>query len=74
MYDTLFILKGCIESSGVTNKEADLDADRERIRGCLEKMPAYAGVAGPIRFNADGDAVLQPTVLQARSGKWASLR
>jgi branched-chain amino acid transport system substrate-binding protein len=73
MYDTVFILKNCIESAGVTNKDADLAADREKIRGCLEKV-SYNGVTGPIRFNADGDAVLQPTVLQARGGKWAYLR
>jgi branched-chain amino acid transport system substrate-binding protein len=73
MYDTVFILKSCIEGSGVTNKDADLAADREKIRGCLEKVN-HNGVTGPIRFNADGDAVLQPTVLQARGGKWAYLR
>ena len=55
------------------NKDADLAADRERIRGCLEKIN-HQGVTGPIRFNADGDAVLVPTVLQAKGGKWAYLR
>ena len=73
MYDTVFMLKQCIESTGVTNKDADLAADRERIRGCLEKIN-HQGVTGPIRFNADGDAVLVPTVLQAKGGKWAYLR
>jgi branched-chain amino acid transport system substrate-binding protein len=72
MYDTVYILKNCIESSGVTNKEADLAGDREKIRGCLEKVQ-YNGVTGPIHFNKDGDAVLQPTVLQARGGKWSYL-
>jgi branched-chain amino acid transport system substrate-binding protein len=74
IYDSVFILKSCIESSGVTNKEADLAADRERIRGCLEKMPVHEGIVGPIRFNADGDAVLQPTVLQAKGGKWVAIK
>lgn len=74
IYDAIFILKSCIETSGVTNKEADLAADRERIRGCLEKMPTYDGIVGPVRFNADGDAVLQPTVLQARGGKWIAIK
>jgi branched-chain amino acid transport system substrate-binding protein len=74
MYDTVFMLKGCIESSGVTNKEADLAADREKIRSCLEKLPTYNGITGPIKFNQDGDAVLVPTVLQARGGKWSALR
>ncbi|TFY97420.1 ABC transporter substrate-binding protein [Ramlibacter rhizophilus] len=74
MYDTVFILKKCIESTGVTNKESDLAADREKIRGCLEKMPAHDGITGPIRFNEQGDAVLVPTVLQAKGQKWSSLR
>ncbi|MEY2619654.1 MAG: hypothetical protein RL522_2656 [Pseudomonadota bacterium] len=73
MYDTVFMLKNCIETTGVTNKDADLAADREKIRGCLEKVN-HQGVTGPIRFNADGDAVLVPTVLQAKGGKWAYLR
>jgi branched-chain amino acid transport system substrate-binding protein len=70
MYDTLFILKNCIEKSGVTNKEADLAADREKIRGCLDNVH-YNGIVGPIHFNKDGDAVLEATVLQAKGGKWS---
>jgi branched-chain amino acid transport system substrate-binding protein len=72
MYDTIHILKHCIETAGVTNKDADLAADRDRIRGCLEKVN-HNGVTGPIRFNAQGDAVLQATVLQAKGGKWTYL-
>jgi len=70
MYDTLFILKNCIEKTGVTNKEADLAADREKIRGCLDTVQ-YNGIVGPIHFNKDGDAVLEATVLQAKGGKWS---
>lgn len=74
IYDALHIVAGCIESSGVTNQPADLAADRERIRGCLEHLPTYQGIVGPVHFNADGDAVLQPTVLEARGGKWFAIR
>lgn len=72
MYDTILMLKQCIESTGVSNKEADLATDREKIRGCFEKIN-YNGITGPIRFNNDGDAVLVPTVLQAKGGKWTYL-
>jgi branched-chain amino acid transport system substrate-binding protein len=72
MYDTVFILKSCIESSGVSANDSDLAADREKIRGCLDKVQ-YKGVTGAIHFNQNGDAVLQPTVLQARGGKWSYL-
>jgi len=74
MYDSLFIMKQCIETSGVTNKPADLARDRERIRECLENLDNFEGIGGRIRFNADGDAVLQPVVLQARGQRWVSLR
>jgi branched-chain amino acid transport system substrate-binding protein len=74
MYDSFFILKSCIEKTGVSNKPADLGADRERIRGCLQSLTNFPGIVGPITFNADGDAVLQPTVMQARGGKWSALK
>jgi hypothetical protein len=48
--------------------------DRERIRGCLETMSAHPGTTGLIRSNADGYAVLQPTVPQAQGGKWFPLK
>lgn len=70
IYDTLHILKMCVEKTGVTNKPADLAADRERIRGCWADLKDYPGVVGRTTMNADGDAVLVPTVLQARGGRW----
>lgn len=74
MYDSIFILKHCIETSGVTNEPADLARDRERIRECLDDLESFPGIAGPITFNEDGDAVLQPVVLQARDQRWTSLK
>jgi len=74
MYDSMFLMKQCIEKSGVTNKASDLAADRDRIRVCLTEVKQFPGIVGPITFNADGDAVLQPTVLRASGGKWQSLR
>lgn len=73
MYDTFFMAKMCIEKTGVTNKPEDLAADRERIRGCLEKMKDFPGITGPITFNADGDAQLKPTVLLGSGGKWEAI-
>lgn len=74
MYDSVFLMKQCVEKSGVTNKASDLAADRDRIRACLADVKQFPGIVGPITFNADGDAVLQPTVLRATSGKWQALR
>lgn len=74
IYDTLFIAKLCIESSGVTNRPEDLATDRDRIRGCLEKIKDYPGIVGATTFNAEGDAVLAPVPLRARGGRWEYLK
>jgi len=74
MYDTIMLTKGCIEKSGVTNKPDDLAADRERIKDCLTQAKNVPGIAGPMSFNADGDAQLRPTVLVAKGGKWQALK
>jgi branched-chain amino acid transport system substrate-binding protein len=74
MYDSLFLVKMCIEKSGVTNKPDDLAADRERIKDCLSQAKDVPGIAGPMSFNADGDAQLLPTVLVAKDGKWQTIK
>jgi branched-chain amino acid transport system substrate-binding protein len=74
MYDTVMLTRTCIEKSGVTNKPADLAADRERIKDCLTQVKDVPGIAGPMSFNADGDAQLLPTVLVAKGGKWEAIR
>ena len=40
-YDIIYSYKHCIEESGVTNKPADLDSDRDKIRGCLGKLKEF---------------------------------
>ena len=74
IYDTIFMLKTCIEKSGVTNKPDQLKEDRKKIRDCLDNMTDYPGIVGPITFNEDGDAILQPTVLKAEGGKWVTVK
>jgi branched-chain amino acid transport system substrate-binding protein len=74
MYDTIMLTKTCIEKSGVTNKPEDLAADRERIKDCLAQVKDVPGIAGPMSFNADGDAQLLPTVLVAKGGKWQAVK
>jgi branched-chain amino acid transport system substrate-binding protein len=74
MYDTVNLMKMCIEKSGVTNKPEDLAADRGRIKDCLAQVKDVPGIAGPVSFNADGDAQLLPTVLVAKGGKWEVIK
>jgi branched-chain amino acid transport system substrate-binding protein len=74
IYDTVYLVKHCIEKSGVTNKPDDLAADRDRIKDCLAQVKDLSGIAGPTSFNADGDAQLKPTVLVAKDGKWDAVK
>jgi len=74
MYDSMMLMKTCIERSGVTNKPEDLAADRERIKDCLSSVKDEPGIAGPVSFDADGDAKLLPTVLVAKDGKWEAVK
>jgi branched-chain amino acid transport system substrate-binding protein len=74
IYDTVFLVKSCIETSGVTNKPEDLAADRERIKDCLAQVKDLSGITGPMSFDADGDAQLKPTVLVAKDGKWEAAK
>jgi branched-chain amino acid transport system substrate-binding protein len=74
MYDTVMLMKVCIEKSGVTNKPEDLEADRARIKDCLAQVKDVPGIAGPVSFNAGGDAQLLPTVLVAKGGKWDAIK
>jgi branched-chain amino acid transport system substrate-binding protein len=74
MYDTIMLTKTCIEKSGLTNKPEDLVADRARIKDCLAQVKGVPGIAGPMSFNAEGDAQLLPTVLVAKGGKWQAVR
>jgi branched-chain amino acid transport system substrate-binding protein len=74
MYDSMLLMKTCIEKSGVTNKSEDLAADRNRIKDCLSKVKNEPGIAGPVTFDANGDAHLLPTVLVAKDGKWQAIK
>ena len=74
MYDSVMLIKMCVEKSGVTNKPENLAADRERIKDCLVQAKDVPGIAGPMTFNADGDAQLLPTVLVAKDGKWEAVK
>lgn len=74
MYDSIMLMKSCIEKSGVTNKPDDLAADRNRIKDCLSAVKNEPGIAGPVTFNENGDAQLLPTVLVANDGKWEAIK
>lgn len=74
IYDTMMMMKMCVEKHGVTNKPDDLAADRDKIRQCFDGIQDYAGIAGKTMFSDDGDAELEPVVLRATGGRWTSVK
>lgn len=72
-YDIIYSYKHCIEQSGVTNKPSDLDADRDRIRGCLQNLKGFPGVAGEITMDENRDGAGSSAVLKVVNGKFVNV-
>ncbi len=72
-YDIIYSYKHCFEQSGVTNKPADLDADRDRIRGCLAKLKNFPGVAGEITMDEHRDGAGSSAILKVVNGKYVNV-
>ncbi|MBW1712642.1 MAG: ABC transporter substrate-binding protein [Deltaproteobacteria bacterium] len=56
-YDAMRIVKKVIEESGVSNKPADIKADRAKIRDALQSLKGYQGTTNTITINKDGEIV-----------------
>ena len=72
-YDIVYSYKHCIETSGVTNKPADLDSDRDKIRGCLAGLKNFPGVAGEITMNEHRDGAGSSAILKVVNGKYVNV-
>ena len=72
-YDIIYAYKHCIETSGVTNKPADLDADRDRIRGCLAGLKHFPGVGGEITMDEHRDGAGSSAILKVVNGKYVNV-
>ena len=72
-YDIIYAYKHCIETSGVTNNPSDLDADRERIRGCLAGLKHFPGVAGEITMDEHRDGAGSSAILKVVNGKYVNV-
>jgi branched-chain amino acid transport system substrate-binding protein len=67
MYDTLYLMRSCIESTGVTGQ--DVKADRVKLRDCWANMKNLdAPLTGATTIDKSGDGVRIPTVLEVRNG------
>ncbi len=65
-YDNVYLMKHAIESSGVTNKPDDLEADRDRIRKAWNSVKDYDGVAG-LTTLVEREGAGKPTVLTVKN-------
>jgi branched-chain amino acid transport system substrate-binding protein len=72
-YDIIYSYKHCIEKSGVTNKPADLDADRDRMRQCLAGLKGFPGVAGEITMDENRDGAGASAILKVVNGQYVNV-
>lgn len=73
-YDIVYGLKDVIEKSGVTNKSADLAADREKVRTGFAALKGFPGVAGEITMDAVRDGAGATAILKVVKGKYIDVR
>lgn len=59
-----------VRDRGVKAESGTLTADRTRIRDHMASIKEFPGLAGPIGFNQDGDAVKTFYVLVGEGGSW----
>jgi branched-chain amino acid transport system substrate-binding protein len=72
-YDIIYSYKYCIEKSGVTNNPADLESDRDKIRGCLAGLKGFPGVAGEITMNEVRDGAGASAILKVVNGQYVNV-
>jgi ABC-type branched-subunit amino acid transport system permease subunit len=66
-YDNVYLMKWAMETSGVTNKPEDLDADRDRIRKAWNGVKDYDGIAG-VTTLVEREGAGKPTILTVKDG------
>ncbi len=72
-YDIIYSYKYCIEKSGVTNNPAQLESDRDKIRGCLAGLKGFPGVAGEITMNEVRDGAGASAILKVVNGQYVNM-
>ena len=65
MYDTLYLMRECIKSTGVTGD--NVKADRIKLRDCWSNMNGFeAPLMGATSIDKNGDGTRIPTVLEVK--------
>jgi branched-chain amino acid transport system substrate-binding protein len=69
IYDTLYLMRDCIISTGITGK--DVAADRVKMRDCWANMKNREAPLMGVTSMEKGDAVRSPVVLEVKGGRFA---
>jgi branched-chain amino acid transport system substrate-binding protein len=73
IYDTLYLMRECIKSTGVTG--ANVKDDRVKLRDCWAGMKdAEAPLTGATSMDKNGDGTRIPTVLEVKDGKFVVVK
>ncbi|MBM4330683.1 MAG: ABC transporter substrate-binding protein [Deltaproteobacteria bacterium] len=71
-YDNMYIIKKIMEEEGVTNKPADLEKDKEKIRKGWAKLKNYPGISGETSMDEVGDGIGGVRSLVVEGGKFVA--
>jgi branched-chain amino acid transport system substrate-binding protein len=69
MYDTLYLMRDCIISAGITG--SNVAADRVKMRDCWANMKNREAPLMGATSMEKGDAVRSPVVLEVKGGRFA---
>ncbi|MDJ0947787.1 MAG: ABC transporter substrate-binding protein [Alphaproteobacteria bacterium] len=72
-WEIMMVLKGVIETSGVTAKPDTVQDDRRKIRDGLAALKETEGLLGTIQRTAEGEAIKPYVYVHAKGGSWAVL-
>jgi hypothetical protein len=73
MYDSLYLMRDCIISLGLTH--SDLKAERIKMRDCWANMKdREAPLTGATSIDNNGDAIRKPVILQAKGDRFVVAR
>jgi len=69
IYDTLYLMRECIKSTGITGN--NVKEDRVKLRDCWAGLKdAEAPLTGATSMDRNGDGTRIPTVLEVKDGKF----
>jgi branched-chain amino acid transport system substrate-binding protein len=72
-FDIVYLYAEAMKKAHVSGDPGKVKDERISIRDELYKLKDYPGLAGPITFGADGDALKSVYVLEQKGGAWSLL-